>query len=68
MKCEHCDSEELSKNYIKSAKLQGSKMKRYFRFCISCGYNSYYNFPHYLDESQFDLYIEQINQKGDNSV
>jgi hypothetical protein len=67
MKCEHCKSENLRENFIKSAKLQSNKTKRYFRYCKGCGHNSYYNFPSYLDESQFDKYIEQINQKGDYS-
>ncbi len=67
MKCEHCKSEHLGKRYIKSIRLQANKSKRYFRYCISCGYNTYYNFPKYLDESQFDKYLEHINQKGDYS-
>lgn len=67
MKCEHCNSENLAKNYIKSNGLQANKSKKYFRYCKSCGYNTYYNFPAYLDLSQFDKYIEHINKKGDYS-
>jgi hypothetical protein len=65
MKCEHCNSENLGKNYIKSGRIQRHKVYSYFRYCIDCGYNSYFWFPDYLDESQFDKYIEQINQKGE---
>ena len=68
MKCEHCNSELLNREYIKSSRKQNNKTKKYFRYCRSCGYNSYYSFPDYLDISQFDKYIEQINKKGDYSV
>lgn len=65
MNCEHCNSDNLNKKFLRSSKVQARKTKRYFRYCRSCGYNSYYSFPEYLPESQFDKYIEQINKKGD---
>ena len=68
MKCEHCESENLGKKYFKSKKLQKLKVKKYFRYCKSCGYNSYYYFPDYLPESQFDKYIEGNNKKGENNA
>jgi hypothetical protein len=66
MKCEHCGSLNLNKKYLKSSKVQADKTKRYFRYCRSCGYNSYYKFPEYLPEVQFDQYLQQTNQKGES--
>ncbi len=64
MKCEHCKSENLNDKFLKSNKPQRLEIKRYLRYCKDCGYNSYYEFPDYLNESQFDMYIEQNNKKG----
>lgn len=61
MKCEHCNYENLGK-YIKCCKIQTKEEIKYFRYCKKCGYNSYHIFPEYLDESQFDKYI---NHKED---
>ena len=63
MKCEHCKSENLSKKFLKSSKLQSDKVKRYFRYCKNCGYNTYNDFPSYLDESQYERYVEQNTRK-----
>ncbi len=64
MKCEHCGSENLDSRYIKSGRLQMFRIKKYFRFCRSCCFNSYYEFPSYLPEDQFDMYVEQNTKKG----
>ncbi len=65
MKCVHCGSENLGERYVKSIRPQKNKTKRYFRLCIDCGYNSYYVFPSYLPEEQFDMYVEQNTKKGE---
>ncbi len=65
MKCEHCESEDLGKRYVKSIIPQRNKTKKYFRYCRTCCHNSYYEFPSYLPPDQFDMYVEQNTKKGE---
>jgi hypothetical protein len=67
MKCEHCGSENLFKRFIRTAKRHNNKFDRFFRCCKDCNYNSYYNFPKYLDESQYARYVEQATRKANKT-
>ena len=63
LKCEHCNSENLGNRFIKSGRRKGN---RFFRYCRDCNYNSYYNFPEYLDESQYVRYVQQATREEKN--
>lgn len=62
MKCIVCNSEILNKIFTKSEIC----VDYHYNKCNNCGYYRSYKFPKYLDESQYEKYVKQTDQKINN--